>query len=83
MFLQGYSQKLAIGGERLLPQVLTYGVPKGQFSPVLFNIYIHHLAEIIRRLGVGCHKFVDNTRLDLLLEKQLTAQLDTHLAKVA
>lgn len=43
---------------------LTRGVPQGSLSsPMLFNSYVKLLCEVIRKDGIECHQYADNTQL--------------------
>lgn len=35
---------------------------------MLFNIYMHCLAQIAQKYGLGCHQYADDTRLYLLMD---------------
>uniref|UniRef100_A0A803THP9 ribonuclease H n=1 Tax=Anolis carolinensis TaxID=28377 RepID=A0A803THP9_ANOCA len=63
-FLEGRSQMVSLGDACSAPQPLTCGVPQGSvLSPMLFNIYMKQLGEIIRSFGVRCHLYADDVQL--------------------
>ena len=70
-FLQGRNQSVMIGEEKSHQRPLQCGVPQGAIlSPMLFNVYMHPLAQLVRGFGLGCHQYADDTQLYLLMDDQ-------------
>lgn len=42
-------------------------------SLMLFNIYMHPVTQLVRGIGLGCHEYVDDTQLYMLIDSQLDA----------
>ncbi|XP_061472028.1 group II intron-encoded protein LtrA-like [Rhineura floridana] len=77
-FLSGRYQRVALEDEVLDPWPLTCGVPQGSIlSQMLFNIYIKPLGAIIRRLGLQCHQYADDTQLYLSFKSSPRLAVET------
>ncbi|KAF7244902.1 hypothetical protein EYD10_08831 [Varanus komodoensis] len=65
-YLNGRFQKVVLGDYGSAPWQLCHGVPQGSIlSPLLFNIYMKLLGEVIRRCGLQNHQYADDTQLYL------------------
>uniref|UniRef100_A0A803U146 Reverse transcriptase domain-containing protein n=1 Tax=Anolis carolinensis TaxID=28377 RepID=A0A803U146_ANOCA len=86
-FLEGRSQMVKLGDACSDPWPLSCGVPQGSIlSPMLFNIYMKLLGEVIRSFGVGCHLYADDAQLYYSFppnSKEASRVLDECLAAVS
>jgi exonuclease III len=67
-FLKSYlterKQKVVIGDSESSTKDLKYGVPQGSvLGPILFNIYLAPLGDLIRKHGLQYHIYADDTQL--------------------
>ena len=76
-FLQGLGLRVAIGESTSQHQTLSCEAPQGAIlSLMLFNIYVHPLAQLIWSFRLGCHPYADDTQLFLLMDGHLLTPPD-------
>jgi len=63
-YLFDRKQFVAMSGFRSEVNVVQSGVPQGStLGPLLFNIYVYSLGQLLRLPGLNFHKFADDTRI--------------------
>lgn len=66
--LQDWGQKVAFEEKTSPRQSLVFGIPQGVIlSLMLFNIYTHPLSQLVWSFRLGCHQYVDDIQLNLLI----------------
>ena len=65
-FLADHVQRVVLGDSCSVQWRLCHGVPQRSIlSPMLFNIYMEPLGEVLRRLGLRSQQYGDDTQLYL------------------
>ena len=63
-YLEDREQRVCIDGIPSSSKPLRCGVPQGSvLGPVLYLMYTHPLGDIVRRHGLSCHFYADDTQL--------------------
>ena len=63
-FLRNRTQQIKIKGYLSNPQPCNSGVPQGSvLSPILFNLYINDVVDVLSQAGVCCKLYADDVKL--------------------
>ncbi len=76
-YLSDRKQFFSMGGFRSKICVVQSGVPQGSIlGPLLFNIYIFTLAQLLRSLGLKFHLYADDTQIYIHTKPNDTVSVD-------
>ncbi len=76
-YLSDRKQFVSMGGFRSKISVVQSGVPQGSIlGPLLFNIYIFTLGQLLRSLGLKFHLYADDTQIYIHTKPNYTVSVD-------
>ncbi len=76
-YLSDRKQFVSMGGFRSKIGVVQSGVPQGSIlGPLLFNIYIFTLGQLLRSLGLKFHLYADDTQIYIHTKPNDTVSVD-------
>jgi len=78
-YVVGRTQFVCVGQEQLPRTDCEYGVPQGSnLGPLLFTLYISHVASIISSFGIDHAQYADDTQLYVALKDGSLSALKVH-----